>query len=144
MPNKANHLKTAIENHATAVDLVSRDEGLAWATTIAFYAALHLVEAAFANNGDHFDNHASRNQHLKQERSLQAIWRHYKPLYDHSLKARYLTDENDSAEALIRKHLGLNGVEDKILNHHLRQVEKSVARILNKSAIFPSKSEAAG
>lgn len=144
MPSESSHLSTAIENRATAVKLADREEGLAWATTIAFYSALHLVEAAFAHGGDHFDSHASRNQHLKEERSLQAIWRHYKPLYDHSLKARYLTDEDGSAEALVRKHLGVDGVQQKILNHHLRQVEKSVAKILGRSEIFASASVGAG
>ena len=136
MPNQANHLSTARENHAISLILLEDGKSLAWATTIAFYSALHLVEAAFAHEGKHFDNHPSRNQHLKTVRNLQNIWKHYKPLYDHSLRARYLTDEKGSAEELMIKTLGVTGVRDRVLNHHLRQVEKSVAKILGLATIF--------
>ena len=126
------------DNRAIALHLIQGEQSLAWAITLAFYSALHLVEASFARDGNHFDSHTSRNNHFKHERSLQKIWRHYKPLYDHSLKARYLTDDERSAESLIKKHLGAKGVSEKVLGHHLRQVEKSVATILQKASIFDS------
>ncbi len=136
MPNKVNHLAAARENRAVAIFLLENDLSLAWATTIAFYSALHLIEAAFAKNGQHFDNHLSRNAHLKSERSLQNIWKHYKPLFDYSLKARYLADENGSAEDLMKSYLGSSGVREQVMNHHLHQVEKSVANILGIPSVF--------
>ncbi len=136
MPNKANHLSTAIENQRVACKLLDGDPSLAWATTIAFYSALHLVEALFATEDRHFDSHPSRNQHLKNTRNLQSIWLHYKQLYDYSLKARYLTSEDASAEALMQSYLGAANVRDRILNHHLRQIEKSVAKRMDVERIF--------
>ena len=141
MTNKVNHLATARDNRAVAISLLENDLSLAWAATVAFYSALHLIEAAFAKNGQHFDNHPARNAHLKSERTLQNIWKHYKPLYDYSLKARYLADENGSAEDLMKRYLGAEGVREQILNHHLRQVEKSVAKILDIPEVFESTDE---
>lgn len=137
MPSKENHVSTAIENRAVAVSLLSSSlPSLAWATTICFYSGLHLVEAAMADEGRHFDNHHSRHEYLKRTRSLQKIWRHYKPLYDHSMKARYLMTNGGSAELLIVESLGKAGVNDTILNHHLKQIEKSVAKRLKVDSIF--------
>ena len=137
MPSKNNHLSTAIDNRELAVSLLGTEKrSLAWATTISFYAALHLVEAALAESGQHFDDHSTRNFHLKKTKKLQNIWKHYKPLYDHSLKARYLMTDGDSAENLIDQHLGEAGIRDKIIGHHLRQIEKSVCKILKVDSVF--------
>lgn len=140
MPSKDNHLKTAIDNRIVAVSMLENEtKSLAWATTIAFYSALHLVEAALALDGRHCENHKLRNEHLKRTKKLQQIWRHYKPLYDHSLKARYLMTDGDSAENLVVAYLGNNGVREQILGHHLRQIEKSVAKMLGLERIFETK-----
>ncbi len=137
MPSKNNHLSTARDNRDLAVSLVEAEpRSLAWATTISFYAALHLVEAALAESNEHFDNHATRNIHLKKTKNLQHIWQHYKPLYDHSMKARYLMTDGNSAENLIDQHLGENGVRKRIIGHHLRQIEKSVCKILKVDSVF--------
>lgn len=94
------------------------------------------MEAALADRGEHCDSHMARNIKLKSTRNLQNIWKHYKPLYDHSLKARYLMPNGESAESLIVASLGESGVRDKILGHHLRQVEKSVSKLLSVDRIF--------
>ena len=139
MPSKDNHIATARENRVIAMSLLDSDpKSLAWATTICFYAGLHLVEAALAHDGRHFDNHASRNMHLKRTNQLQKIWTHYKPLYDHSLKARYLMTNGGSAELLIAESLGEDGVKEKIVNHHLLQIERSVSKLLGIPKVFES------
>ena len=89
-----------------------------------------------AHENQHFDNHFSRNSYLKTTNRFRNIWRNYKPLYDNSLKARYLMATNQSAESLIETSLGQTGVQDKIMNHYLRQVEKSVSKIIEVSGIF--------
>ena len=137
MPSKDSHLQTARDNRATCLLLLDSDpQSQAWATTIAFYCALHLVEAALAVEGRHSEDHMVRNMHLKTTRKLQNIWRNYKPLYDNSLKARYLTTDSDSAETLVREFLGEDKVREKIIGHYLRQVEKSVAKIIGEDSIF--------
>ncbi len=137
MPGKDNHLKTAVKNRCVAISLlISETKSLAWSTTIAFYSALHLVEAALSIEGVHFEGHDVRNQYLKKTRKFESIWRHYKPLYDHSLKARYLMTDGDSAENFVCSYLGDDGVRKQIIGHHLRQIEKSVAKILDVAEIF--------
>jgi hypothetical protein len=137
MPSQQNHLATAIENRRIALHLLdSEPKSLAWATTICFYSALHLVEAAMASSIQHFDGHDVRNSHLKSTKNLQHNWRHYKQLFDHSLKARYLMTDVGSAESLIADSLGEEGVRKQLIGHYLRQVEKSVAKILGMDSIF--------
>ena len=93
MPSQNSHLSTAVDNRLLALFLLEDERSLAWSVTVACYCGLHLVEAAFAANGEHCDDHRQRNERLKNERSLQNLWRHYRPLYDASLRARYLTTD---------------------------------------------------
>lgn len=136
MPALQDHLDTAVENYQVSIYLLDHQRSLSWATAVAFYSGLHLVEAAFAKDGVHCENHGVRNDRLKCERSYQQIWRHYKILYDHSLKARYLTSGSGSAEKLMEQSLGDEGVRQRLIGHHLRQVEKSVARKIDRKEIF--------
>lgn len=69
-----------------ALFLLEGERSLAWSVTVACYSGLHLVEAALAHDGEHCDDHRQRNKRLKSERSLQNLWRHYRPLYDASLR----------------------------------------------------------
>ena len=48
MPSKEAHLTAAKRNQATIDYLLAGDEHLPWVVTVAFYKALHLVEAVFA------------------------------------------------------------------------------------------------
>ena len=106
MPNKNSDLCTARENRELAIFLSEDERSIALSVTAACYSGLHLIEAAFAHIGEHCDEHSQRNARLKKEQSLQRLWRHYRPLYDASLRARYLTTDNGSAEDQIRLSVG--------------------------------------
>lgn len=56
-----------------------------WVATLAFYAALHWLDASFADSGLHPSNHRQRN------RAVQGlpIWDEYYELYSVSRIARY-------------------------------------------------------
>lgn len=136
MPNKNSHLSTARENRDLAIFLLENERSIAWSVTVACYSGLHLIEAAFAHRNEHCDDHRQRNARLKSERSLQSLWRHYRPLYDASLRARYLTTDDGSAEDQIRLSVGADVARKQLIDHHLRQLEKSVATRLGVQAIF--------
>lgn len=136
MPNKNSHLATARENRDLAIFLLENERSIAWSVTTACYSGLHLIEAAFAHQGEHCDDHSQRNSRLKRERPLQSLWRHYRPLYDASLRARYLTTDDGSAEDQIRLSVGAEAARKQLIDHHLRQLEKSVARRIGVEAIF--------
>jgi hypothetical protein len=136
MPNKNSHLATARENRELAIFLLEEERSIAWSVTAACYSGLHLIEAAFAHQGEHCDDHTQRNSRLKNERSLQSLWRHYRPLYDASLRARYLTTDEGSAEEQIRISVGAEAARKQLIDHHLRQLEKSVAKRIGVKTIF--------
>jgi len=136
MPNKNSHLSTARENRDLAIFLLENERSIAWSVTVACYSGLHLIEAASADQNEHCDVHSQRDARLKNERSLQSLWRHYRPLYDASLRSRYLTTDDGSAEDQIRLSVGTDVARKQLIDHHLRQLEKSVATRLGVQAIF--------
>jgi hypothetical protein len=100
MPNEEAHIRLANKNQTIIDSLLPRlNETSEWVTTIAFYKALHVVEAVFWNNPDikHGRDHTSRECHLKKSNRYKKIFEHYRPLYSASLIARYMEDQGDCA-----------------------------------------------
>lgn len=61
-----------------------------WFVAVAFYKAVHLVEALFASQDTkHSGNHRERHDLLKTK--YPTIWKDYLPLYSQSRRARYRT-----------------------------------------------------
>ena len=61
------------------------------------------------------------------------LWRHYKPLFDASLNARYLREnENAPTYDVFSDYMDATVVERLVLNHYLRQVEQGPARLLRE------------
>lgn len=59
-----------------------------WIAVVAFYEAVHLVEAGFRNAGKpNSHKHRQRNDRLK--RDYPGVWRHFRPLWNLSKLARY-------------------------------------------------------
>lgn len=142
MPNKAAHVAAAKRNQATIDYLVaSSDEHLPWIVTVAFYKALHVIEAVFAaDKGSplpHTDDHKFRNQVLKTMKRYQQLWRMYRPLWEASLIARYLrVDENAPAYTDFSQYMSRSDVEQRVLGHYLLQIEASAAKLLGDSNLL--------
>lgn len=60
-----------------------------WAITVAFYTAVHLVEAHFAAQGVDNQDHGERWRAIARDRQLAGIRRAYTRLYYSSVEARY-------------------------------------------------------
>jgi len=58
-----------------------------WAVTLAFYTAVHLVEARLAQHGIHSTSHLQRNNEVR--RRFRPIRRNYDRLQSSSQEARY-------------------------------------------------------
>lgn len=56
---------------------------------VAFYAALHLVEAKLAEDGLHSSDYTARGNNVVRFNYLKPIRAEYKTLYDRSRVARY-------------------------------------------------------
>lgn len=136
MPTKDAHLAAARQNQSTIGFLLnaSNDDHLPWVVTVAFYKALHVVEALFASQASgeiqHTDDHRQRNDTLKTTVRFQQIWKMYRPLYNASLIARYLRDNASSPTfEVFSKYMSKEEVESKVLGHYLHQVQASASRL---------------
>ena len=129
MPDARSHIKQANRNQK-AIDhlLTSNDELPEWVTAVAFYKALHVVEAAFACDDEaphrHTCEHTVRNRVLRNTNKYKTICKHYLPLYRASLIARYLHDHNKKHRSF-SDHMDLATVKSEMLGHRLKQIEKA-------------------
>ena len=89
-----------------------------WLVTVAFYAALHSVDALLAYDNVTVHSHDARNATLKLTNRYESIWRHYSPIYDLSRKVRYL-----AAPAAWIPHAE---IESRILKKYLYPIEHAV------------------
>lgn len=91
MPNADTHLHQAQHNHALIETLDPENTVyLDWIVTIAFYVAVHRVEAWLAQKGIHLETHTQRDDWLAHEKELRrVVWPNYKELEFQSRRARY-------------------------------------------------------
>jgi len=141
MPNVATHLSVAHRNQL-CLDFLRPQISVhpEWVVVVAFYQALHLVEAVFASlpTPYHSTDHSDRRQRLFADNRFKNLRDHYRPLERASKIARYLHDDN-SAYASFSAFLTPADVETQILNHRLRQVQKAAEKFLGHP-IEPSSS----
>ena len=132
MPTTDDHLALARRNKATIDYLLrARDDHFEWIATVAFYAALHFVEAVFfSDDGRHGRNHENREHILKSTRRYQQLHRHYRPLWQASVIARYMGRSNSDAALLFRDYMSPDEVEAKLVRHHLVKIEQSATRLI--------------
>jgi len=116
MATERAHLEKAASNQRF-LDSIS-DEFPDWLAVVAFYKAVHLVEALFARKGSPSHNHNHRNRRFRQEHP--AIWKHFRPLFHASTLLRYsdtimsasavrnelIAKRLSSVESLVRAQLG--------------------------------------
>ncbi|MDR3619660.1 MAG: hypothetical protein P4L85_09940 [Paludisphaera borealis] len=127
MPNEASHLSLANHNQDLLDKLVAEIDAFPdWAATVAFYKALHVVEAVFAceNPARHGADHPTRERVLKSDKKYEHIYRNYRVLYAASMVARYMQDDRTN----FSDYLTPQRVVDELLKHRLHEVEKSAAK----------------
>lgn len=88
MPSQENHLAAARSNEALAVAMIQAHQAYAWAIVLAFYSALHWVDAFLANASIHPENHSQRNLFVARTQ-LRTVLEAYQLLRDFSQDARY-------------------------------------------------------
>lgn len=135
MPSKQAHLTAAKQNQVTLDYLLKNDDHLAWAATVAFYKAMHIIEAVFAGDAQslvaHTDDHKVRNRILKTTNRYRQLWRMYRPLWEASLIARYLrSDDHAPTYEIFSQYMNRDDVEQRVVGHYLAQIEKSAATLL--------------
>lgn len=134
MPSDSEHLAVAARNQELINHLLPDIHRFGeWITVVAFYRALHIVEAVFFcdHPAKHGRNHETREDMLKRTKRYQQIYKHYRTLWAASTIARYLEDHSTGTTyASFNDYMSPADVQGLILNHYLKQVEKSAAKFL--------------
>ncbi len=132
MADMNNHLAVAVKNQELIEHLiVTKDRHSEWVAVVAFYKALHLVDAMlYCDHSDrHGVDHSHRQQILKKNRKYENIYKHYRQLSAASSIARYLEHGPENYRAF-SEYLDPDKVVSLLVNHHLKQLEISVNKIL--------------
>lgn len=93
----ADHIALANRNQNVLDYLMGDlDRCAEWVATVAFYKALHVVEAIFADDPDvqHTANHRDRLNVMKRDPQYRPLFPTYRVLWQVSLIARYLEHAN--------------------------------------------------
>jgi hypothetical protein len=140
--SRTDHLALADHNQQT-IDYLRQagDRFPDWITTVAFYKAVHLVDALLAHDhGRHFHDHRARFAALKRENRYLAIYRHFRPLYEASCVARYLQASGGRQDYhQFTDYVPADAVEAEILTARLAPLEKSARKLLSAPARRPRK-----
>lgn len=132
MPSQQDHLLLADHNQQAIEYLLKADPGFPdWITTVAFYKAVHLVEAVLAHDsGTHSGDHVRRSQYLKTNNRYKQLHLHYGPLKRASEIARYLQDASGTSYKSFADYLTLEAVNREMLKHRLHQIELSARHLM--------------
>jgi len=123
MPSESDHIALANNNHRAMMCLHdAEDDHSEWVATVAFYKAVHLVQAMLSKAGRSCHDHKTRHDILKSR--YPEIWKHYRPLWSASTIARYLHD-NDSRTPYkqFSDHCPSDQVYERYIQKRLRAVE---------------------
>lgn len=94
-----------------------------WAVTVAFYTALHAVDALLAHDKVlGIVNHDGRNRTLMQTNRYAHISKYYHPLYGLSRTVRYMA----SPERWLQWSL----IQSKVIAGYLHPIEESVQKLM--------------
>jgi hypothetical protein len=132
MPDGAAHAKVALHDVETVCFLDGHPEYHDWTATVTFYAALHVVEALFANKRppEHGKSHERREALLKKERQYDSIYRHYRALWAAAQVARYLEELGSGrTHSVFADYMSPEDVRRTLVKHHLVSVVHSAVGI---------------
>jgi hypothetical protein len=105
LPNYDEHIKKYRENKELIKSKLKIENDMYhnWIVTIAFYAAVHLVESELAKDKIDSPDHTGRKNNIDRFNKFRDIRVQYKTLYDRSKVARYeatFMNKNKSTLAL--------------------------------------------
>lgn len=129
MPSKRAHLGAAEHNQEVILYLSKEPRFADWTAVVAFYKALHLVDAVLCADGlGHPGDHLHREEILKRTNRYRTLHRDYRALKEASLVARYL----DKAGTFCQ-YMSADQVQRELLGHRLKRLERSARGLLGQS-----------
>jgi hypothetical protein len=130
----SDHLHLANRNQE-ALDFLIREDARfpEWVATVAFYKAVHVVESVFVVQGiEASTDHWERLNQLKRDRRFAKMHEHFRPLFNASLIARYLSDVDGTGFKTFVDYIPADQVKAKLVRHRLHQLEESGVKFLTR------------
>lgn len=139
MASEIDHVVLANKNHDCLLQLAGNPVAFPeWVTTVAFYKAVHVVEAVFANElRYHSTSHDSRQRRLKTEPKLKAIFTDFQALMTASRIARYLEASSGKMTTRFKTFtdaIPVPDVMDQLVYKRLYRVEQFLLPFLSSGA----------
>ncbi len=135
MPSESDHLALAVHNQET-VDflLTGGDRFPDWVVTVAFYKALHLVDAMLDRlEGRHGVDHRTRSAILRGNHRYLNVLKHYNALKEASVVARYLSDQRGpQSYKTFADYCPPHKVKSEYVDGRLKELQKSIDHLGKK------------
>lgn len=121
MPPRHDHLAQAQHNQRLLATLSSSGGSLSsyadWAVTVAYYVAVHLVEAYFDRKRKaHSASHAERDRTFASMAELKPIYGDYSDLKNLSIDSRYKCVPARWTSSAVQRAIGLLNKIERLLN----------------------------
>jgi hypothetical protein len=124
MASEIEHIKLASSNQKLIDHLIKENSFPDWLATVAFYKAVHVVEAVFASHLDrHSNSHAQREDRLKRTAQFKGIFTNYSHLLTEARTFRYLLSPPS--------RLTIETVKSKLIYKRLYAVEQNSLQFLS-------------
>ncbi len=143
MSSEAEHIAIANRNQAVLEYLLEDPAKCAeWVAVVAFYKALHVVEAIFSRDAKvgHIHNHHIRLEKLKRETQYKKLFSIYRVLWSAASVARYLEDSSSSSHSgsgrlysRFEDYLPIADLRPMLLDRFLASFEREAANFLTPS-----------
>lgn len=118
MPSKNEHLAIARDNETMLAQL-DPDMPVArgWASTMAFYASIHFVEAFFGTRSKHSADHRTRDNNMAQFAETMAVYDEFSELKNISTRARSFGRYPDKLDFNVQVLPSLRTIATEMLKH---------------------------
>lgn len=118
MPSKLQHLQIAQDNERLLRQLDDNNAPLrGWASTMAFYAAIHYVEAFFSLSKAHSADHRTRDGNLNSYPQTMCIYDEFCELKAISTRARYYGRYPTKEDLALQVIPALNAIQVEMAKH---------------------------
>jgi hypothetical protein len=141
MSLEAEHIAQANRNQAVLEYLLLEPTMCAeWVAVVAFYKALHVVEAIFSRDPAicHTHIHGQRLEKLKHTKVYQSLYPSYRTLWSAATIARYLSGEiktgsgpTNQAYARFEDYLPVSDLRPRLLDSFLFDFERKASTFLS-------------
>lgn len=136
MAKSSDHISLANKNQIALSTLIQdKSPHSEWIATIAFYKAIHVIEAACRQLGmKHAHNHNTRLELLRVKNEFKPIYKHFRHLYVASCIARYLHDnENKKSYSSFDDYLEPSIVAQELVQIRLKHIEDGLLQYLSEA-----------